>query len=662
VGYTVIFQPSGRRGKVEEGTTLLDAARGLGVDIESLCGAARVCGKCKVRIEEGYFQKFGIESRANNLSSVLKEEKEKLEEYELYNHYRLACCAAVRGDVLVFVPAESRTGGQVILETGRKRDISIDPVVKNYYIEMPSAAMDDQRDDFERIRSALVQRYGLQELLLDYPVAKTLSETIRRAGWKVTVSVWDEKEIIKVSPGLVENLWGVAVDIGSTTVAAYLCNLRTGETVAKKSIMNPQIVYGEDILSRITYSLTNKNGLEKMSKAIVGGINSLLDALVEEARLTNEDIIDMVLVGNTVMHHIMLSIDPAYVGRVPFTPAFKCGIDIKARDLGLKMNKSSYVHWLPLEAGFVGADNIAVLIAEEPYRQEEATLIVDIGTNGEIVFGNRERLFSTSCATGPALEGAHIKYGMRAAFGAIEGVMIDPQTKVPRVKIIGEEGWFKAGDKPLARGICGSGIIDVCAEMFKTGIIDGTGRFNRQISGPRVRRGADGKMEYVLCFAGETAIGRDITVTQGDIRAIQLAKSALYCGAEYLMQKFGVEKPDRIVFAGAFGSFINKESAMVIGMVPDCDLEKVCAVGNAAGDGAKLALLSAKKRQEAEEIAKKVTFIETAAEPDFQIRFAEALSFPHKRHNFSSIHHLIEDGRFQHLNGDDRNRRAKFDR
>jgi uncharacterized 2Fe-2S/4Fe-4S cluster protein (DUF4445 family) len=309
-------------------------------------------------------------------------------------------------------------------------------------------------------------------------------------------------------------------------------------------------------------------------------------------------------------------------------------MDIKARDLGLKINKGSYVHWLPLEAGFVGADNIAVLIAEEPYRREEAMLIIDIGTNGEIVLGNRERLFSTSCATGPALEGAHIKYGMRAAFGAIEGVMIDPQTKIPRMKIIGQDGWFKAADKPLARGICGSGIIDVCAEMFKSGIIERTGRFNQQIRNPRVRRGADGKMEYVLCYAGETAIGRDITVTQGDIRAIQLAKSALYCGAEYLMEKFGVDQPDRIVFAGAFGSYINKESAMVIGMVPDCDLENVHAVGNAAGDGAKLALLSTKKREEAAEIAEKVIFIETATEPDFQIRFAKALAFPHRKAKF----------------------------
>lgn len=644
MGYAVIFQPLGLRGTVEEGTTLLDAARKLGVDIESPCGAARVCGKCKVRIEEGHFQKFGIESKISNLSPILEEEREKLEASEINSGYRLACCASVKGDVLVFVPEESRAGRQIILETGRERKTPVDPVVKNYYIEMSPAVLGDQKDDFMRIKSALAQKFDLQEVnALDFPVATTLSEIIRRADWKLTVSLWNDKEIIKVFPGLVENYWGAAVDIGSTTVAAYLCNLRTGETVAKKSMMNPQIVYGEDILSRITYSMTNKEGLEKMSKAIIDGINSLLEALAEEVGLVPEDIVDLVLVGNTVMHHIMLSIDPKYVGLAPFVPAFKCGIDFKARDLGIRINRGSYVHWLPLEAGFVGADNVAVLIAEEPYRQDEVVLIIDIGTNGEIVLGNREKLFSTSCATGPALEGAQIKFGMRAAVGAIEGVMIDTQTKNPRIKIIGQEDWFKEGDEPLARGICGSGIIDACAEMFKAGIIDSTGRFNRRIANPRIRRGAEGKMEYVLCFAGETAIGKDITVTQGDIRAIQLAKSALYCGAEYLMEKYGLAKPDRIVFAGAFGSYINKESAMVIGMVPDCDLEKIQAVGNAAGDGAKLALLNSKKRKEAGEIARKVNFVETAAEPDFQFRFAEAMAFPHKRHKFFSIRHIIGD-------------------
>ncbi|NMB41705.1 MAG: DUF4445 domain-containing protein [Firmicutes bacterium] len=640
---TVIFQPSGRRGIVDTEMTLLAAAREFGADIESPCGGAGICGKCKVRVEEGSFQRLGIESKTDHLSPATEEEIEKLGEKEISKNYRLACCAAIKGDVMVYVPEESRAGKQIILETGREREFFIDPVVKNYYLEMCPATLKDQRDDFRRIKDMLEQKYGFQrDIILDYPVVKDLSGIIRRSGWKVTVSIWNEKEIIKVSPGFAENIWGVAIDVGSTTLAAYLCNLRTGETVAKKSMMNPQIVYGEDILSRITYSIMNEEGLAKLHRAIVEAINSLLEALAGEAGLVTAEIVDLVLVGNTVMHHIMLSIDPQYVGRSPFAPAFKGGMNFKARDLGLKINSGSYVHWLPLEAGFVGADNVAVLIAEEPYRQDEKMLIVDIGTNGEIVFGDREKLFSTSCATGPALEGAQIKYGMRAAFGAIEKVIIDPETKDPRIKIIGREGWFKKGDEPLAKGICGSAIIDVCAELFKTGIIDSTGRFNQQSASPRVRRDADGKMEYVLCYAEDTSIGKDIVITQEDIRAIQLAKAALYCGAEYLLEKFGATSPDRIVFAGAFGSYINKESAMVIGMVPDCSLKKVQAVGNAAGDGAKLALLSMKKRREAEGVAQKVGFVEMASEPDFQIRFAEALAFPHKKHKFPSVDYLLD--------------------
>ncbi|RJX24207.1 MAG: DUF4445 domain-containing protein [Dethiobacter sp.] len=643
MGHTVIFQPSGRRGIVEAGKNLLEAARELGVDIESPCGGSKVCGKCKVKIEEGFFEKFGIESRMSSLSPTMEEEKDELEKQELENNYRLACCAEVQGNILVFVPEESRGAQQVILETGREREISVDPAVRNFYIEMVPATLHDQTDDFVRIKNALEEKYGLKDIeYIDYPVVVNLPETIRSANWKVTVSIWKGCEIIKVSSGLVENPWGIAIDVGSTTVAAYLCNLRTGESPVKKSMMNPQITYGEDVLSRITYTMMNEDGLEKMSRAIIGGINSLVKGITEEAGLTPEDIIDMVLVGNTAMHHLLLAIDPKYVGRAPFAPALKCGIDFKARDLGININKNSYVHWLPIEAGFVGADNVSVLIAEEPYNQDKMMLVIDIGTNGEIVFGNREKLFSTSCATGPALEGAQIAFGMRAAPGAIEWVKIDPETKEPQFKVIGQNDWYKEGDEPLAKGICGSGIIDVIAEMFKAGVIEKSGRINQKIDSPRIRKKADGKMEYVLCYAHQTSIGKDITVTQGDVRAVQLAKAALYCGAEYLIEKRGMEKPDQIVLAGAFGSYINKESAMVMGMIPDCDLDNVQAVGNAAGDGAKLALLSMQKRREAETVARFVEFIETATEPDFQPRFAEAMAFPHRSHLFPSIQHILD--------------------
>lgn len=641
--HTVIFQPSGRRGTVRNGLTLLDAARELGVDIEAPCGGARVCGKCKVKIEEGFFEKFGIDSRMSNLSPVLEEEKEFFSAEELADNYRLGCCAYVQGNILVFVPEESRGAKQVILEIGRERVFSLDPVIRNYYVELEPASLEDQTDDYARIQAALSAKYELPAgLTIDYPVLQTLPETVRSGEWKITVSVWDNKEIVYVTPGLSEDPWGIAIDVGTTTVAAYLCNLRTGETPHKSSLMNPQIRYGEDVLSRITYAMMNDDGLAKMSKAIIEGINTLVERLTEAVGIAPSEIVDMTLVFNTAMHHILLNIDPKYMGRAPFAPSFRSSMNFKARDLGIKIAGGAFVHTLPVEAGFVGPDNVSVLIAEEPYKQDNMMLIIDIGTNGEIDFGNKDHLLSTSCATGPALEGAQIKFGMRAAPGAIEWVKIDPETKEPSIKIIGHEDWFKEGDEAIVKGICGSGIIDVIAEMFKVGIIAGSGRFNQKTGNPRVRKGADGKMEYVLCYAKNTSIGKDITVTQGDVRAVQLAKAALYVGAKYLMEKRGVENPDSVTLAGAFGSYINKESAMVIGMFPDCDLENVQAVGNAAGDGAKLALLSRGKREEAQHVARWVQFVETATEPDFQPRFADAMAFPHRTDRFPHIQHILD--------------------
>lgn len=644
MGCTVIFQPSGRRGDIEEGKSLLEAARELGVEIESPCGGSKVCGKCKIKVEEGAFEKFGIESKKDNLSPLTEEEREKLSRTELENNYRLSCSALLQGDVLVYIPEESRGAGQIILETGRERDILVDPTVQNYFVEMEPASLQDQTDDLERIRLTLRNKYGINSIQsIDYPVTKELPYIVRAQDWRVTVAAWDSKEIVKVAPGLVEDPWGIAVDVGSTTIAAYLCNLRTGESPVRKSLMNPQLRYGEDIISRVTYSLNEPEGLKNLNKAVIDGVNSLVESLTAEARLKPDDVMDMVVVGNTIMHHLFLGIDPQHVGRVPFVPAFKCSMDFKARDLGIKISQGGYVHWLPLEAGYVGADNVSVLLAEEPYKKDEIVLIIDIGTNGEIVLGNKEKLYSTSCATGPALEGAQIKWGMRAAKGAVEKVHIDPSSKEPQIKIIGQDKWYRKGkDAPLAYGICGSGIIDVIAEMFKSGVIEKSGRFNPDLDNPRVRRGEDGKMEYVLCWAEDTSINKDITVTQSDVRAVQLAKSALYSGAEYLIKKRGVDRLDKIVLAGAFGNYINKESAMVMGMIPDCELEKVEAVGNAAGDGAKLALLNRTKRKEAERVAAEVEYIETAIEPDFQMRFTEAMAFPHEKHEFPNVQQILK--------------------
>lgn len=641
--YLVVFQPSGRRGRVRPGKTLLEAARELGVDLESLCGGAQACGKCRVKVETGFFEKLGITSRPEHLSPPGEAEKELLGGELLSQGYRLACAASVSGDVLVYVPEESQRARQVILESGRDRNFSLNPAVRKYYVELSRPTLQDHRDDLRRLREALSADYGLSnDLAIDYWVLRDLPQILRRGEWKVTASVWMDREIIRVEPGRAEEAYGVAVDVGTTTVAAYLCDLTRGVTVARNSAVNPQVQFGEDVISRITYCARNPGGIEQLHQALVECINELIRKLATETGIEPEDVLEIVLVGNTVMHHLLCKLDPRYLGRAPFTPVLTESADFKARELGIRISPGGRAFLLPIEAGFVGADNVAVLLAEEPYRQDEIWLIIDIGTNGEVNLGNRQRLLCTSCATGPALEGAQIRFGMRAAPGAIERVRIDPDTLDVRYKVIGSKEWYPEARHTGAIGICGSGLIDAVAEMFKAGIILPSGNIDlKAVNSPRLRAGEGGTPEFVIAWAQETAIGRDITINQADIRAVQLAKAALYVGAKSLMKKFGTDRVDKIILAGAFGTYIDPQSAMVIGMIPDCDLHRVVAVGNAAGDGAQIALYNRDKRREADHVARWVEFVEAAAEPDFQEQFVAALRFPHARDDFPHVRHLL---------------------
>jgi uncharacterized 2Fe-2S/4Fe-4S cluster protein (DUF4445 family) len=432
------------------------------------------------------------------------------------------------------------------------------------------------------------------------------------------------------------------VDIGTTTVAGYLCDLKTGQVLATEAIMNPQVAYGEDLMSRISYAIKARDGLKKLQEVIINGLNQIAARAAKRAGVKRTLIIDMAVVGNTCMHHLFLGIDPASLGRSPFVPAIHHSVDVKARDLGLKIASGAYVHVLPNEAGFVGADNVGVLIAEEPYNQDEMLLVIDIGTNGELILGNRKKMLSTSCATGPAFEGAEIRHGMRAAPGAIERVKIDLRTKEVRFKVIGNEKWNDEDRNISARGICGSGIFDCAAQMFVTGIIDKSGRFDVQLKSPRYRI-RDGEPEFVIAKARETAIGRDIIICQKDIRAIQLAKGAMYSGAKIMMQKLRVTKLDRVILAGAFGSYIDKTSAAIIGLFPDCDPERVRAVGNAAGDGARIALLNMDKRQEADVCARQVEYVELTVAPDFNRTFTQALILPHQKDKFPHLKGLLPE-------------------
>ena len=665
----IIFQPSGRRGEVDRGVSIIEASRQLGVDIESLCGEKRVCGKCLIRIEEGFFEKYGIKSSKDNASDWQEEEEKFVNAKQKEAGFRLGCCAKVEGDMLIFVPEESRAGKQVVTKAARDIHIDWDPAVKMYYVEVKEPTFKEPSADFERIMEELNKKDGLKDLDIDYLTLKMLPYRLREGNWKVTVAVWMEKEIIRVIPGHVENYYGMAIDVGTTTVAAYLCNLATMEVIDTVSMMNPQCKYGEDVMSRITYHMMHKDGLTKMSNDIIEGLNNLVAQacdgthppkkkknnkdkaeIIEEGMnylcLTKNDIIDMTIVGNTAMHHILLKLNPEHVGIAPFPPVIHKGLDIKARDLGIKLNDSAYVYILPNEAGFVGADNVGVLIAEEPYKKEEVQLIIDIGTNGELVLGNKDKLISSSCATGPALEGAQLAFGMRAAPGAIERIKIDPKTHEVDYKIIGRDAWksYSKPDEMQTKGICGSGILDVLAELYRAGVILKSGKFNQNQKSNRYRKNPEnGQPEFVIAWSEETSIGKDVVITQKDVRQIQLAKGALQCGCKLMMRRMGIEKLDRVKIAGAFGTHVEREKALIMGLFPDCEIDKITSVGNAAGDGARAALLNRVKRDEANWVARNVEYIELTVEKDFQEEFMQALYIPHMKDKFPHLEGLVPE-------------------
>lgn len=639
---TIIFQPSGRRGHVSEGTTILDAARRLGVGIEAVCGEKLVCGKCRVKVMEGSFPKEGITSSMDHLSGLDEKEVKVLKRKDSEEHIRLACSTKVQGDVLVFVPEASRTGEQIVSKAAGKINVKIKPAVKKYYVELPLPSLDDPLGDFERLENALTTGYGLKKLSIDYTALQKLPDMIRKGDWKVTVTVWNKSEIIRVEPGKVETNIGLAVDIGTTTVAGYLTDLNTGDVIVTESMMNPQVRYGEDVMSRITYCMMNEEtGLKELKQTILEGLNTIAKRAAHKAGHLPEDISEMTLVGNTAMHHILIGINPEYMGVAPFTPALHRSVDVKADRFGIHILPAGNVHVLPIEAGFVGADNVGCLIADEPHKRKVMTLLIDIGTNGELVLGNKEKLISCSCATGPALEGAQIEFGMRAAPGAIERVRIDPKTLEAYYKVIGTDYWSDGNSNVQAKGICGSAIIDVIAEMFKAGIIKKNGQIDMDLKSLRLRKGHKGLPEYVVAWKHETSIDQDIVVTQKDVRAIQLAKGALYSGCLIMMRKLGIDKFDRLAVAGAFGSHIDKLEAMVIGMYPDCNLAKVKYIGNAAGDGARIALLNVDKRREANGISRRVEYVELALEEDFNDRFGEAMQFPHMFDKFPHLDGIL---------------------
>jgi uncharacterized 2Fe-2S/4Fe-4S cluster protein (DUF4445 family) len=650
----VIFTPSGRRGRFPTGTTVLDAARSLGVDIDSVCGGRGICGRCQVSPGVGDFPKHGITSGPEHLSPFGELEASYREERGLADDRRLSCTATLRGDVLVDVPPESQVHRQVVRKGLDVRTFIVDPIVRLHYVEVTPPELASPTGDLARLFEALEREWDLIDLEADLEVIRQLQPALEAGKYGVTVAVHEARQVIAVWPGLHETAYGVAIDVGSTTIAGHLANLSDGAVLASNGVMNPQIRYGEDLMSRVSYAMMHPEGAGEMTAAVRKALDGLIASLAMRAGIKRVEILELAIVGNPIMHHLLLGIDPTPLGGAPFALATDRAVRTTAAELGLRAHPGARVYVLPCIAGHVGADTAGVILAEEPHLAERLTLVVDVGTNAEIVLGDRNRLLAASSPTGPAFEGAQISGGQRAAPGAIERVRIDRATLEPRFRVIGVEAWSNepafgaamasAGDGPGITGICGSGIIEVVAELFLAGVVTADGVIDGSLSARSPRIVSDGRtFSYVLHDPADSgAPGPRIVITQNDVRAIQLAKAALYAGVRLLMDQLGVDAVDEIRLAGAFGSQIDTTHAMILGLIPDCDLARVRSAGNAAGTGALIALLSGAARDEIEGVVRRVEKIETAVEPRFQEHFVEAMAFPHKTAAFPNLAKVVE--------------------
>ncbi|CDX12575.1 Electron transfer protein [Mesorhizobium sp. ORS 3324] len=640
----VLFMPSGKRGRFPVGTPVLDAARQLGVYVESVCGGRATCGRCQIEVQEGNFAKHKIVSSNDHISPKGAKEERYERVRGLPERRRLSCSALILGDLVVDVPQDTVINAQTIRKDADTRVIARDSAIRMCYVEIEEPDMHKPLGDLDRLKLALMKDWGFKNLEFDFYLMPQVQGILRKGNWTATAAIHKDADsdiarVIALWPGLKNEAYGLACDIGSTTIAMHLVSLLSGRVAASSGTSNPQIRFGEDLMSRVSYVMMNPDGREGMTVAVREAVSGLVDKVCAEGNVHRNDILDAVFVGNPIMHHLFLGIDPTELGGAPFALAVSGAVRIKASDLGLKLNQGARLYMLPCIAGHVGADAAAVTLSEGPHRQDEMMLIVDVGTNAEIVLGNSTRVVAASSPTGPAFEGAEISGGQRAAPGAIERVRIDPVTLEPRYRVIGSELW---SDQPGfaesvqatgVTGICGSGIIEVVAEMYLTGIISEDGVVDGSLGERSPRVVANGRTFSYVLKDGEPKI----TITQNDVRAIQLAKAALYAGTKLLMEKQHTDHVDRIHFAGAFGSFIDPKYAMVLGLIPDCDLDKVSAVGNAAGAGARMALLNRGYRREIEETVSRIEKIETALEPKFQEHFVYAMALPNKIDPFPKL-------------------------
>ena len=635
----IVFTPSGRRGHVPVGTTVLQAARTLGVDIDSVCGGRALCGRCQVDVGTGEFAKHGISSGPDSLCGVTAVETRYADKKGLAEGRRLSCQSTLVSDVVIDVPPESQVHNQLVRKAADDRQIEMDPIIRLCLVEVREPDMHEPSGDLRRLVEALRAQWPDRvsgEIGCDLYILQQLQPVLRAGKWQVTVALRDGNRIVGIWPGLKDRVAGVAIDVGSTTMSAHLCDMVTGDVLASTGAMNPQIRFGEDLMSRVSYGIMNPGGHLEMTEAVIDGLQKLISGAAEQAGMVADDVVEVVLVGNPVMHHLLLGIDPVELGGAPFALAVDTAVEMRASEIGLAVNRGARVYVLPCIAGHVGADAAGVVLAEAPQKGDINTLVVDVGTNAEIVVGNSQRMLAASSPTGPAFEGAQISSGQRAAPGAIERIRINPETLEPRFRVIGvdrwsdEDGFDEAVKATGITGICGSGIIEVLAEMYLAEILTADGVINgaKATSTPRIE--ADGRT-----FAYR--VSDNVVVTQNDVRAIQLAKAALHAGFRLLMDKMGLKSVDRVVLAGAFGTHIDPKFAMVLGMIPDCALENVRAAGNSAGTGARMALLNKAARREIENVVRDIEKIETAVEASFQDQFVKAMAIPHQSEPYEKL-------------------------
>lgn len=649
----VIFTPSGIRGEVPEGMPVLRAARRLGVDVESVCGGQGICGTCKVYHVVGDFPKYGVKSTHDSLSEFKEVEAGRVGD-ERQLGARLGCTAKIMNDVVIEIPASSQSHEQDIAKAIEDRDIELAPAVSVFTAYIPAPIMDVPHADISRLVTDLQSNHDLVGLWYELPMVRHLQTMVTEhmkkvpdTSMKVSVAIYNSvrkpPQIVAIWPGHEAKAYGCAIDLGSTSIVVHLADLSDGKVLASASAMNPQIKFGEDLMSRVSYAMMNEGGAEEMSVAVRQRISDLIKEAATQAWLKASDVMDVVIVCNPIMHHILLGLDPVPLGGAPFNLAVDQAMEVSASELDIPLHDAARIFLLPCLAGHIGADAAGVVLSERPDQSDELTLIVDVGTNAEIVLGNRNRMLAASSPTGPAFEGAQISCGQRAAVGAIERVRIDRMTLEPTFKVIGCDPWsndptFEMSSSSLQiSGVCGSGIIEIIGEMFLAGIINRDGVIQPQADRPSPRVIQDGRTYSYVLYQGT----RTLKITQNDVRAIQLAKAALYAGIRLLMDKFGSESVERIKLAGAFGSRIDVKYAMLLGMIPDCDLANVGGVGNAAGEGARIALVNRHARNEVEPVIRRIEKIETATEASFQAHFVGAMGFPHSTDPFPNLEAAI---------------------